>query len=487
MVERYRRKTGIFRKLEAFFVGKNVESYRRMSYNKCAFSKRTDEGMKILKKVLFVWIAAAGILLAGCQQEAPQPETLPAETYQVTFLAQGQVLARQTVEAGQCPAPQALGMSGLRLDGWLDETGTPAVPEQTAVRADTAYRAVCYPDISAHVPYLFADADGSFRPGAALTGGELLEALEALAVGDAARYFPGMPAGAQSVTGQQLYSCLSAFFPDAAVAEFQGLESQDTVTRQEFARTLNHLLGRDAEDAVALTGETRILELALETDAPAMLEACLPHSHSEGGETWQEILQGLTYEPGFYNLGGWLYYADETGKFVKDTQVGSLSFGADGRYTSGDEELDALVAGILEELIAGDPGAERLDILRAAYEYSRDSFTYLRKDPIDYGARGWENGYAKTMLTGGLGNCYNYAAVFCVLARGLGYEAEAISGTMTVTNQPHGWVEIPFDGEMYIFDPETEMVYRTQRDIFEYDMFMLTYAEGTFWDYMRYS
>lgn len=443
--------------------------------------------MKILKKVLSVWIAAAGLLLAGCQQEVPQPATLPPETCQVTFLVQGQVIARQTVEMGQCPAPQTLGISGLRLEGWLDEAGTPAVPEQAAIRSDTAYQAVCYPDISAHVPYLFPDAAGNFRPGDALTGGELLEALEALAVGDAVRYFPGMPAGAQSVTGQQLYDCLTAFFSDTAVAEFQGLESQDTVTRQEFARTLNRLLGRDTEEPVVLTEEASAPKLALETNAEAMLEACLPHSHPETGETWQEILEDLTYAPGFYNLDGWLYYADETGKFVKDTQVGSLTFGADGRYTSGDEELDALVAGILEELIAKNPGAERLDILRAAYEYSRDSFTYLRKDPIDYGARGWENGYAKTMLTGGLGNCYNYAAVFCVLARGLGYEAEAISGTMTVTNQPHGWVEIPFDGEMYIFDPETEMVYRTQRDIFEYDMFMMTYAQGTFWDYMRYS
>ena len=83
------------------------------------------------------------------------------------------------------------------------------------------------------------------------------------------------------------------------------------------------------------------------------------------------------------------------------------------------------------------------------------------------------------------GNCYNFAASFWALARGLGYDATAISGTMTSTDQPHGWVEIPFDGENYIFDVEMEYVYVHERDVHDKDMFMVSLEDGEWWNYKR--
>ena len=50
------------------------------------------------------------------------------------------------------------------------------------------------------------------------------------------------------------------------------------------------------------------------------------------------------------------------------------------------------------------------------------------------------------------GNCYEVAALFCCLAKGLGYDAKVICGKDTPTHG-HGWVEIKKDGKTYVCDP----------------------------------
>ena len=87
------------------------------------------------------------------------------------------------------------------------------------------------------------------------------------------------------------------------------------------------------------------------------------------------------------------------------------------------------------------------------------------------GETGWQTEYAVEMLSTQRGNCYNYAAVFWALARGLGYDAKAYSGS--ISQQPHGWVEIDFDGVTYLFDPELEMAAR-ERGQMNSDRFMMT-------------
>ena len=87
------------------------------------------------------------------------------------------------------------------------------------------------------------------------------------------------------------------------------------------------------------------------------------------------------------------------------------------------------------------------------------------------------------MFTTLRGNCYNYAASFWAVARGLGYEAYAISGTVTQTDQPHGWVEIDFDGKTYIFDCEWEMAYRVKQNRYDMDMFMIDRQSAKYWNY----
>ena len=69
------------------------------------------------------------------------------------------------------------------------------------------------------------------------------------------------------------------------------------------------------------------------------------------------------------------------------------------------------------------------------------------------------------------GNCYNYAATFWALARGLGYDARVYSGL--ISDAPHGWVEITIDDVDYLFDPELEMAAR-ERGNYLSDYFMMT-------------
>ena len=63
------------------------------------------------------------------------------------------------------------------------------------------------------------------------------------------------------------------------------------------------------------------------------------------------------------------------------------------------------------------------------------------------------------------------------------------TGTCTGTDQPHGWVEIYFDGTPYIFDTEMEYVYIYERGLVDnhFDMFMVSYSAGTYWNYKRYN
>jgi hypothetical protein len=215
----------------------------------------------------------------------------------------------------------------------------------------------------------------------------------------------------------------------------------------------------------------------------ALLEASMEHSCNYDGITWASYNLPTGWDPGFVLNNGWLYYVQEDGYLLKNEKVGLLYFGENGRYTSGDTELDQLVADILRSFAEKNPDMERIDLLYEAHVYCRDSFKYLRRNSYAFGAKGWEIEDAKTMFTKGRGNCYNYAAAFWALARGLGYDARAVSGTCTSTDQPHGWVFIEFDGKDYLFDCEWEMAYRTEREIYDKSMYMIPSNKWSYWHY----
>ena len=178
---------------------------------------------------------------------------------------------------------------------------------------------------------------------------------------------------------------------------------------------------------------------------------------------------------GFLLDKGYLYAVDEEGELRCSTYIGVLYFGEDGRYTSGSENLDRLVAGVIRKNT--DEKMSRMDMLRVMYEYTRDNIKYVgfgnHEDSYKaaHGKDGWMVESAAYALENGTGNCYHFASTFAALARGIGFQAYAASGVIGSEEQEHGWVEIvDDDGTVWYSDPETEYARSYWMDQ-KYDLF----------------
>ena len=120
------------------------------------------------------------------------------------------------------------------------------------------------------------------------------------------------------------------------------------------------------------------------------------------------------------------------------------------RFSSGDPELDGIVATILDTVT----GRDGIESLRRAFRYVAD-YPYRYMDVYPTGD--WSPAFAKQMFHNHGGNCYRYAALFRELARGLGFKARVVSGEVSTSAEPHaahGWCEIELDGQVYLFDPD---------------------------------
>ena len=441
-------------------------------------------GSRILNIILLLSLVAG--LLAGCAAIfTPTQPTVPS--YTVTYLVNGQVHREQRVEQGACPNEVVVSLQGIQALGWKNEAGEVVDPTAVPVTGSVQYTLSFYPVLDRHVPYLFVNENGQLRPDDQLTEKELKQALEALAAGGAKAYFPELPQEDIAVGEENAVKLLRHFFPKEAIEE--AMVDGEKLTRSEFAKMMNQLLGRDTAKKVQLDAAAVIpADITSDReDASQLLEAAMAHTEEEAGINWTDVDLPTDLEPGFVNLDGYLYYITEDRLFLKDGRVGDLYFGEDGRYTTGDKELDDIVAGILKQLIEENPDKSGLDLLRVVHIYCRDSFKYLRRydNAHEVGETGWDVHDAKEMFLTGRGNCYNYAAAFWALSRGLGWETYAISGTCTKTVQPHGWCLINIDGEDYFFDCEWEMAYRVQHDPprLEMDMFMIPMSKVSYWSY----
>lgn len=440
-----------------------------------------------MKKIIVALSLCLALLLGLCvyletRPDAPAP-TEPV-TYAVKFQVLGTTVSTQTVAENGLPKELTGTFAGLRIEGWENAAGDPVDPFSTPVTADTGYTAVAYPELSSHNPYLFTDDSGLLRPDEALTADALSKALSALATPGAENYFPTLPAGTEPMTREELIGTLSCFFEDGAVTAALG--DIRTLTRAEFAQVMHTLLSKDTAEKLTLAEDAVIpADVTIErTDSMYLLEASVAHTSDEAGITWAELELPTTHAPGFVNIDGWLYYVKEDGYLLRNGNVGVLEFGPDGRYTCGDPVLDQTVAILLGEFIRQNPEATRFELLRVAYDYCHQTFGYRRSwdDHPAKGSHGWEIQRAKDIFESGKGNCYGFAAAFWALARGLGYEARAISGVVLADEQPHSWCFIEFDGKDYIFDPQWQFDY-TRREIYEYDMFYLPSDDIYFWGY----
>ena len=121
-----------------------------------------------------------------------------------------------------------------------------------------------------------------------------------------------------------------------------------TITRAEAATVINNVLGRSADAAYA---DAIILPLFKDVSPEhwayyEIMEASLTHSPTmihDVDESWHYVdTEPLRRPAGPLFIGQECYYIDDaTGLPVHDAYVGELYFGPDGRYTSGDEEIDS--------------------------------------------------------------------------------------------------------------------------------------------------
>ena len=417
-----------------------------------------------------VLLAAAVLILAffsGCGA---------AKEYTLSYQYNGEVLQELTLPAGELPPEYVPEIPGMRFICWTDQAGTPVEPSAAGNGKDAVYTACVLPALDNHVPCLFADESGFLRPEDSISAEELRQAVSALLSPDA-DIQPDLPAGTGPVSRAEIVQVLNQFFTDEELAEYAG---EGSMSRAEFAAMINRLTGRGVSERVETEGAVPV---DLDRGSPYysdLLEAAVSHTASAEGSLWEETEISTGYAPGVFLRSGSLYCCGQDGLLLRDTDVGPLYFGADGRYTSGDSELDADVSGIILELCAQHPEAEqdREVLLRLIYEYVRDSFRYLSRNHYAEGAAGWEIEDAKVMFETSLGNCFNSAAAFWALARGIGYPAMTICRPLDALGGVHGWTEIEIDGVPYIFDPQLEKNFKNDR-------YRLSYEDGRKYGYRR--
>ena len=181
------------------------------------------------------------------------------------------------------------------------------------------------------------------------------------------------------------------------------------------------------------------------------------------------------YAEGLQEIDGGMYYVMADGSFLTNGAVGHLTFGADGRYTSGNAVLDSYVDQALAECTNSGHG------VRAAYLYVRDHGAYLARPHQARGTTDWAEESALFMFEHKKGNCYCFAGQFLYMARRLGYDAYVVSGGVGRKDSDHAWVMIHENGTPYIYDVELEWGYRAGKyGHAEYNMYKMPLNKTVF-------
>ena len=405
--------------------------------------------------------------------EAPTPVPTETPVYTVEYRLGDDVLQTESVPFGGTPTMDAALPEGLRLVAWTDETGA-RVDLSASVTADTVYYALARPVLNTGAAFLFPDEYGLLCPESAITHAECAAALRALAPEE--RLDPALLASLdaapeEALTREELKSALDALFDPKTVGpvlEALPETESDSTTRAEFAYSVSRLLG----------SESAAEEVYYPDVAPTRWASAELLAAAGGGTLTKDSLASMTRD-GFLWFGGYLYRLGDDGYFLTDAEFDGLYFDKNGRYTSGNAELDDYVAQTLCDFMT--PDAARLDDLKTIYYHVKNDFQYLPRNYYDSGATGWDIDEALTIFRTNRGNCYCYAGAFCALARGLGYNARTYSGSIGIENQPHAWTEITLDGKIYICDPEIEMNYWLLQ--MYTDNFMMLRENSLGWNY----
>lgn len=490
----------------------------------------------LLGLLVFLQLVLLAVILAVTHAPAPQVEPLPdREQLELRYRIAGLEDIVEPVYYGDTAVlHEPVAPDGSTFLCWLDSDGKEETRTSFPVYRDTVYTARLVPafETEKHIPYLTTDMDAVLDVDGAVTVREFVSILyllldtEETGTGrfvdvpeddscfEAAAYLKdiGILTGSRlhpdsALSCGELIETLCRFFPVYTPSSeeeffFQDLDPESPyyesfctaaaygwvpsgllvrtgatsdVSRGRFARIMNHVLRRDALRHLGQEEVGTILDVPPSGDYyDDVVEAVIPHEYRmDGGEEiWTSSKALPVHKPGFFFAGVRLHYIDENGVPAVNGTVGGLDYNRNGEVTSGDAEMDRELIRILEETV-NPRTMDRMEMLRAVYDYVVDNFSYRYGSMYAFGAEGWAVKEAKRMLENGGGNCYCYAALFYELARFVGYDAKIYSGRAygeqyeyrTYDNDlvfcpmgytPHGWVEIEFGGEDYIFDPEYE-------------------------------
>ena len=135
----------------------------------------------------------------------------------------------------------------------------------------------------------------------------------------------------------------------------------------------------------------------------------------------------------------------------------------------GDDSVNFRIAYLWKDTMGGLWG----DTARRAFDYVKN-FRYINGSTWPGGD--WAPSMAIEMLNNGGGNCYRFAALFTMMIRAAGYNANAISGYGVYGGAvyPHGWVEVYSGGQTYLCDPDGAHEYP------QYNWYWTTYGSTPF-------
>lgn len=411
------------------------------------------------------------------------------------------------------PGPEIEGYTFL---GWQDAWGNWEARESLRVWESAAYYAVYAMALGGedeHTPYLPLDSEGAFRPSETMTrrdavrliyrllntelvgDGTFLDVrrgdacykatatLKSLGALSGSRFYPD-----DTITRRELLEILSHFYPICrepvsfsdlsetdpsypafALAAARGwidegeARPDEELTRLEAAHIFNIIQGRsgDSERRIELVGTLPDVSMHDPWYWDAA-EAAIPHDYEieEDGERWLTSEGFPLRKEGLYYDGVILHAVDSSGSAVIDDWYNNVYFNARGEASSGMPELDERIHAVLAEQV--DPATmSQLQMLQNLYFYTVFNFYYSRVNMHEFGETGWEAQEAYDMLRTNRGNCYGFAALFGCLARAIGCDVTVYSGEVIGSGEvaltPHAWVEINFDGDIRLFDPEMEM------------------------------
>jgi hypothetical protein len=248
-------------------------------------------------------------------------------------------------------------------------------------------------------------------------------------------------------------------------------DENESLLRQELAVILSRLVGRELDETALFLRQLLPTDVTRDNYAWAYIADCVTDGTVE------------PMEGGVHRAYGTLYATWDDGSMMVDTDYGVWTFGLDGAYTTGNDELDAYLLEALEASGANDLDDDE-QALRAAYLYVKNNFEYMVRpedmDTIEVGIFGWEYDRAVRFFRYGGGTCYGFAAGFGLMARMLGFNAYAVAAQINEYYAPHGFVVIPQDGVDWIYDVEMENT-RPERHV-DFDLFHIqNYAIYNYW------